>query len=380
MEEISPTPPLPRPPARRRVLLIQSWWEERVLRGVGKYAAEHGWVLDSSMRWHGRLPASPWRGDGIIASSGMARPGLDIARFLRKAKCPVVETQGTTRLPGAGQVAVSHEQIGRLGANHLLSLHFQQLGFVTFEENATETPRRLAFRQAAEAGGAKFHALTAANLVREAASLPRPAGLMAVNDANAIQVIVALIDAGWAIPEDFAVLGVDDTEMACALAPVSLSSVNCNYEAQGYEAASLLDRLMDGHPAPEDPLIIPPRGVTVRHSTDAVTMDDPDSARFLRHLREHYLEAQKLDQISKSLGVSMRKVQMNFKKQLGRSVLDELTRLRIEHAKKLLPDRERLIEDIGRASGFSTRFHFIRAFQRVIGQTPNTYRKKLRHR
>jgi LacI family transcriptional regulator len=365
------------PSIHRHVLLLQSWWEERVLRGVGRYAAEHRWVLDSSMRWHHRLPPQPWSGDGIIAYCGMGRPNKDIIDFARKSKVPVVETQGTELVPNAGRVQISNERIARTGAEHLLSLNFKHLGFVTFEENAMELPRRLAFRQTVEAAGARFYALTYANLIAEITSLPRPMGLMATNDANAVNVCLALTDAGLKVPEEYAVLGVDDTEIVCELAPVPLSSVNCNYEQQGYEAAALLDRLMNGENAAAAPLIIEPRGVTVRRSTDAVALPDLDSARFLRYLRDHYLDHLTLGVIAGDLGVSLRKVQTIFQQYLGHSMLDEMTRLRVEHSKKLLLNPKLKIETVGVESGFSNRFHFIRAFQRVTGQTPKEYRKRL---
>ena len=365
------------PAIHRHVLLLQSWWEERVLRGVANYAAEHRWVLDSSMRWHRLLPPLPWNGDGIIAYTGMGRPNMDLIRFLSKMDCPVVETQGTPRLPNAGRVMVSNEQIGRIGAEHLLKLNFKHLGFVTFEENAMESPRRRAFQETVEAAGAKFHALTYGKFIPKISTLPRPIGLMMTNDLNAINVTLALIDAGWRVPEEYAVLGVDDTDIVCELAPVPLSSVNCSYEQQGYEAAALLDRMMHGEPVPAEPIIIEPKGVTVRRSTDTVALADFDSARFLRHLRDHYLEAHNLGQIAQTLGVSLRKVQINFRKHLQHSALDELTRLRIEHAQRLLMNPNSKIESVGMESGFSNRFHFIRAFERVTGETPSAYRRKL---
>ena len=248
------------PAIHRHILLLQSWWEERVLRGVGSFAAERRWVLDSSMRWHSRLPPQPWSGDGIIAYCGMGHPDMELLKFLRKANCPVVETQGTRLVPHAGRVMISNEQVGRVGAEHLLSLNYKHLAFVTFEENAMEVPRRLAFQRTVEAAGAHFHDLAFDTLLSEICALPRPVGLMATNDLNAVNVTLALTDAGWKVPEEYAVLGVDDTEIVCELAPVPLSSVNCNYEQQGYEAAALLSRLMDGEPAPVEPIVIYPQG------------------------------------------------------------------------------------------------------------------------
>ena len=365
------------PAIHRHVLLVQSWWEERVLWGVGRYAAENRWVLDSSMRWHSRLPPDPWSGDGIIAYAGMGQTDMDLLKFLRKTACPVVETQGTPLVPDAGRVMISNEQVGKVGAQHLLSLGFKHFGFVTFEENAMEAPRRASFSKTVGEARARFYDLSFANLVAQVTNLPRPMGLMTSNDLNAINVTLALTDAGWRVPEEYAVLGVNDTDVVCELAPVPLSSVNCNYEQQGYEAAALLARLMNGEPAPPEPVVILPKGVTVRRSTDAIALEDIDSALFLRFLRDHYLEPHGLQQIAQDLGVSLRKVQANFQKYLGHSLLDELTQLRVEHSKKLLANRKLKIETVGVESGFSSRFHFIRAFQRVTGVTPTAYRGKL---
>ena len=127
-----------------------------------------------------------------------------------------------------------------------------------------EAPRRASFSQTVVAARARYHDLSFGNLVAQVTNLPRPMGLMASNDLNAINVTLALTDAGWRVPEEYAVLGVNDTEVVCELAPVPLSSVNCNYEQQGYEAAALLARLMNGEPAPPAPVVILPKGVTVR--------------------------------------------------------------------------------------------------------------------
>ncbi len=299
---------------------------------------------------------------------------MQLVDFLRRHVCPTVETQGVPLLAHSGRVQIASELVGKVGAEHLLGLHFGHLGFVTFEDNALEALRRISFQRAVKAVGGKYHHLKMANLVAQVAALPRPMGLMAADDANAINVIRALTDAGWKVPEEYAVVGVDDTKIVCELAPVPLSSVNCDYERQGYEAAALLDRLMEGEPVPAEPIIIAPQKVTVRRSTDLVALEDFDSARFLRFLRDHYLEPDGLQKIARFLGVSLRKVQANFRQHLGRGLLDELTSLRVEHAKKLLRESKLKIETVGLESGFRSRFHFIRAFHRITGETPKSYR------
>ncbi len=366
---------------RRSVLLVQSWWEDRVLRGVADYASRHGWELQCRMRWTHELPRpGEWRGDGIIAFAGISRTMHRASRrlvdFVRAAKVPVVETQELGNLFNAPKVIVPHEAVGRMAAEYFLGLKFRQLGFVTFDENPLERQRRQAFQRTAAEGGAEFHALTPRLLQRMIARLPKPLALCAVNDPNALEVIRLCRDAGFRVPEEIAVMGVDDSEIICDLAAVPLTSINCDFERQGYEAAALLDRLMDGGRKPSEPLLVLPRGVTVRRSTDTVAIPDLDTARVLRFLRDRFRERWSIQQVARELAVPLRRVHTVFREHVGHTLLQELTRLRVAHAKKLLADSELKLEAVAIESGFSSRFHFIAAFRRVTGLTPKAYRGK----
>lgn len=372
----------PARPRRRSVLLAQTWWEDRVLRGVAAYAAAHNWELQCRMHWTHELPrADEWKGDGIIAYAGISR-SMRLARrrllsFVRAANVPVVETQALGNLAGAPKVIVPHEIVGEMAAEYFLSLNFRHFGFVTFDENPLEEQRRLGFQRAVERGGGDFHALTPRTLIRQFPRLPRPMALLAVNDLNALQVLQTCRDAGYAVPEEFAVLGVDDTEIICDLAAVPLSSINCNFEQQGYQAAALLDQLMDGKSKPAAPMIVMPRGVTVRRSTDTIAIPDPDTARLLRFLRDHYRSPRSIQEIARELAVPLRRAHGQFRRHVGRTPLQELTRLRVEHAKRLLPDVRLKLATVGLESGFSNRFHFVQAFRRITGRTPRAYRRSL---
>jgi LacI family transcriptional regulator len=367
---------LHRPTKRRQVLLLQYWWEDRVFRGVARYATEHNWSLNCEMRWTGHLPKTPWHGDGIIAYVGIANPQKHLIDYIHAANVPVVETQ-IPHIQRSGRVIVPHQRIGEITAEHLLSLHFEHIGFVTFEENIFERTRRLAAMRTVKAAGAKFHLLEFATLSKQLAQLPKPLGLIALNDVNASSVILTCAAAGLSVPEEIAVIGVDDTEVFCDLSAVPLTSVNCDYERQGYEAAALLHSMMDGKPAPIDPIVIAPRGVTVRRSTDTVALPDLDGAKFLRFLRDNFRRSLSLEQTARDLDVPMRRVQNDFRVYLGRTVVQELTRLRVEYAKHLLQDSDLKLEAAGLESGFANRFHFIKAFVRVTGQTPRQYRSEI---
>ena len=362
---------------RRNVLLLQYWWEERVFSGVARYAAEHDWILDCEMRWTGKLPKSRWHGEGIIAYFGIANPQKHLIAFAKSAGVPLVEMQIPQRIPGSGSVVIAHEQVGELAAEHLLSLDFRHIGFVAFAENIFEDIRRRGAKNKVTAAGASFHSLDFASFSRRLARLPKPLGLIALNDINARNVIIACKRNGYRVPEDIAVIGADDTDVFCDLSAIPISSVNCNYEEQGYRAAALLDAKMSGERPPQEHIVIQPKGVSVRRSTDTVAIPDSGSAQFLRFLRDHYKEALSLDKSGRELGVSMRRVQEHFRRHLGTTVVQELTRLRVEHAKRLLHDPDLKTEAVGAESGFANRFHFIRAFSRMTGQTPAKFRARL---
>jgi LacI family transcriptional regulator len=374
-----------KPFKRRSVLLLQSWWEDRVLRGVADYARQHNWELQCRMHWTHQPPKpGEWHGDGIIVFVGISRVMREnsrpIIRFVRGAGVPVVETQPHGNYFNAPKVIVPHKAVGQMAAEHFLGLNFHHCGYVTFDENPLEKSRRLGFQQTVDRAGREFHALTPQSLVRDIGRLPRSMALLAVNDPNALEVVRICRDAGFSVPEDFAVMGIDDTEIICDLAAVPLSSIDCNFERQGYEAAALLDRLMDGQPPPTDPIVVPPKGVTVRRSTDTVAMPDADAARMLRFMRDHYREKQTIQQAAAAADVSLKRTNILFRRHVGRSMFQELTRLRLEHAKALMGDPKLKLESIALESGFSNRFHFAQAFQRAIGKPPRVYRQQVRLR
>jgi len=362
----------------RRVLLAQYWWEDLVLHGVAKYARESNWVLDCRMRWAHDLPTNSSDYDGVIAYLGVSHPRQDMVEFIQKAKVPVVYTQSDENPQNMPKVIVPHEEIAHAGAKHLLSLGFQNIGFVQFERNLFEDRRAQSFQEMVTAAGTQFHLLRRKNLTEALALLPKPIGLMAANDLNALEVIRVCHDEGFRVPEDVAVIGVDDTAIVCDLASVPLSSVNCNYEVQGYQAAALLDRLMSGETPPKEPIIVHPKGTTVRRSTDTIAISDSDAAMALRFLRDHYREPICIKHLTAELKGSLRRVQKAFRNQVGHTMTEELARLRIDYGKRLLRDSKVKIETVAHDAGFSSRFHFVRSFRRVTGESPMAWRRAVR--
>lgn len=345
------------------------------MEGVARYAAERHWILDCTMRWTHRLPdLEGWDGDGVIANPGVTKPLLPLVRLLRRKRLPSVNLQPLGPALGRARVVISHEEVGRAAALHLLSLGYRSLGYVLFAENPMERQRCDAFTRCARESGALFSEFSFQSLVRRLPKLPAPLGLMAANDINAVGVIHACLHAGRRVPEELAVVGVDDTEILCRFNPVPLSSVNCNYEQLGYAAAETLDRLMNGARPPQDTTVIPIRGVTPRRSTDAIPVGDLNAAVALGYLRTHYERPVTVAEVARHTGISLRRLQSSFRLNTGRTLHTELTRLRIERARQLLATTKMKAEAIARECGFASRFHFARAFIRTTGMTPREWR------
>jgi LacI family transcriptional regulator len=239
-----------------------------------------------------------------------------------------------------------------------------------------EHHRFLGFRDTASAAGVAVHQIPIEFLAERLSSLPFPLGLAARDDRRALNVIQICQDKGFLVPEEIAVIGVDNMEIICDLAPVPLTSVDNNMEGKGYEAAALLDRLMDGEAAPAEPIVVPIKGVVIRASTDTLAIPDPDAARALQFLRQNYRDPITAGQAIKSLSKSPRQVSEIFRQYVGHSINHELTRLRIAYAKELLLDPKKKVEGIAAESGFGSLAYFVRIFHSITGQTPGEYRRR----
>lgn len=355
------------------------WWEDRVLSGVARYAAEQDWELDCWMRWTRSVPdLTGRRTDGLIVNVGLNHSLQSFAQGMHAAGVPIVGTQQVGDYPCATRVIVPHEAVGRAAAEHLLALNFTHFAFVFSEDNPMEHRRSGGFAAAVRAAGRSFWEIPQSQLAARLPGLPRPLGMMASNDLNAITAMRTCLDAGVRVPEECAIVGADDSELLCRFAPVPLSSVNCNFEAQGYAAAALLDQIMAGKEPQAGPAIIPPLGVTARRSTDTLAIPDLPTARALSFLRQHCCELIGISDVQAHTGAPLRRLQGGFRHYVGRTMSEELTRLRVEEAKRRLADRRLKMATVAEQCGFASRFHFGRAFLRVTGVTPKAFRARLR--
>ena len=207
-------------------------------------------------------------------------------------------------------------------------------------------------------------------------SLPKPVGLMACNDYRGRQVIEACKTAGILVPEEVAVLGVDNDEVICNLANPPLSSIQLNVRRAGYEAAELLDKLMSDKEVTSQKIDVLPTHVITRQSTDIMAISDREVASALRFIRKHSREPIQVSDVARAVALTSRSLQRKFRSVLNRSVHNEISYARMERISQLLIETHLPISLIASEFGFSDVAHMARSFRKIKGTTPLAFRKK----
>jgi LacI family transcriptional regulator len=209
-------------------------------------------------------------------------------------------------------------------------------------------------------------------------ALPRPVGIFACNDNRALQLLEACQQVGFAVPDEVAVIGVDDDELLCQLCNPPLTSVLPNARLIGFEAAAMLSRMMNGERLASQTRYVEPIRVVERQSTDATAVNDPKIASALRYINEHACEGIDVSDVLRAVPVSRTLFDSRFKTLLGHSPHQHIINKRIERAKHLLFDSDLAITVIAELVGFLTASYLSTVFKRETGMTPYAYRTKLR--
>ena len=374
---------------KTRILLAMGYYDREIHCGVAKYCRESGWALDSSMSHYGVLPRH-WDGEGIITLFHPRRP--DLTAYVKGRRVPFVNlTRGTAgrrgKLPPVG---LDNAAISELVVRHFLDRGYRNFAFLRINDNWVERERRLAFESAVDAAGQNYRCLDARAsaamadgdlvpwLVQALPSFPLPLAVMAQDDQNAALVLRACELAMLGVPEQIALCGVDNEELICENASVPLSSVDCDLEGLGYEAAKALHRLMQGEPPPETCLRIVPKGLVIRKSTDMVAIPDVDVATAVSFIRDYFRDPIGVGDVAAQTSLGRRQLHDVFVKQMGHGVSHEITRMRLEHAIKLLRTTDSKIAAIANEAGFSSAPYMSAVFQRELKRSPGSFRTKQR--
>ena len=208
------------------------------------------------------------------------------------------------------------------------------------------------------------------------AGLPKPIGIMAANDWVGQKVLAACQRTGTMVPEEVAVLGVDNDEAICEISDPMLSSIAARHDRVGFHAAELLDQLMHGRTPPRRPLMVGLPTIVVRRSTDIQSIADRDVAEAVRYIREHACGEICVEGVAAHVALSYTTLKRRFRRVLSRSVHEEITRVRIERGRELLSETEMTLPQIAQATGFCHQAHFGAVFKSQTGMTPSQFRQE----
>jgi LacI family transcriptional regulator len=374
-------------------------YDRKIVQGVAAYVREiRHWSIYLEESAQQKMPdLQRWAGDGIIANFNDPH----VAKALHNAKIPIVGISGSSgTCDGASKIpyfASNDEAIARMAADHLLERGFSNMAFCGFPHsklNLWSEAREKAFRNCMTKAKVPCWRFTGRHrtarnwdaLQRELTEwlepLPKPLGLMACDDVRARHVLEACRRLGIRVPDDVAVIGVDNNEMICELSDPQISSVEQGLRRLGYQAAVLLDRLMDGEKPSELRHVIDPETVVLRRSTDVMAINDTEVSRAARYILDHACESIQVLDVAKAIKVSRSTLERKFKLATGRTVHAEIQRVRIEHVRQLLSTTNLSLKQIAVQAGFQHLPYMTTLFRECFGYTPAKWRNhaRLSHR
>ncbi len=292
-------------------------------------------------------------------------------------------------IPGWHRIRSDSVAIGKVAAEHLLDCGFRNFAYCGYYKTWWSEERGLGFLRRIEEAGfeVSFFKPPRSQLKRIweneqtlmadwLKSLPKPLGIMACNDDRGQNILEACQIADLNVPDEVAVIGVDNDILVCEVSEPPLSSIPLNNKRAGYEGAELLAKLMAGEKLTHQEIVVQPTDVVIRESTDGLAIEDGDIAKAVRFIRHHATEMIQVSDVVNVVPMSRRKLQSSFRRLLGRSVFEEIKRVHIDKCARMLVETNMSISQIAAALGHPSFENMNRYFRSVKGMSPTAYRKK----
>ena len=371
----------------KKVLVMISPVSAQRLNGVAHYAREQGWYLMIQDRIGSRPLA--WEGDGVIVALRSDNTSVNAVRRFRARGIPVVDVTISRPEVVLPRVMSDHEAIGRMAAEHFAERNFRNLAWFSTGWGHVQELRYSGFTEksvamkwvAAEALPKSCQANYSAFLKWIASTLKKcekPVGVLTYDETDAAKLLDAAEKCNLSVPEEIAILSIGNDPIICENQSVPLSSIDQDLETGGYEAARLLGALMLGKSAPAKPILVPPKGIVLRRSTDIIASSDSLVEQALAYITANISKPFGAAQIANSLGVSRNVLDKRFRSDMNRSIGDEIARQRLALVKTLLRDTDDTLAEIAAAAGFCTQSHLANVFRDTTGSTPSAWRKEHR--
>ena len=335
-------------------------------------------------------PLSEWDGDGVIANfdhpsvaAAVSRSGLPAVGFgsgygWRSASIPYFFS--------------NNKMISQKAADHFLVRGFRNLAFCGYAKNRINgwsQERERAFVSHLKLRGyscaiysdpfrtARHWGAEQKALGKWLMSLPKPVALLAANDSRGHQVLEACRAFELAVPQQVAVIGVNNDELLCQLSNPPLTSIEQGTERMGYEAAALLERMMNGHRPRRRRFVIDPVRVVGRNSTDVLAVEDHLVAGAMAFITANAMKGIKVSDVGRALGISRSTLEARFKNALSFSIHAVIRRTRMDRVRALVSGTTMPLKQIAASSGFRSVQHMTTLFKKSFAQSPARYRQGL---
>ena len=352
--------------------------------GVSRFAREHGWHLMFQDRLGFAHPFD-WVGDGVVATIRGDKREMAFLRHLAEQGIPIVDLTFNRPDFPCSRVSCDHVAAGRLAAEHFLERNYRSLVFFSIDWgnvrerlwrgfSAKTVAEQWVFSR--ECPRVRWNDWGAVSrwLERKFASAAKPLGALAYSQGEAVQLLAAAQRLGIRVPEDFGIVSGGEDQALLENQPVPITAVDTDMGRGAYEASALLQRLMDGEPAPPQAIELPPRRIIARRSTDATVATDPLVRAAIELFASSLQSGVNVADAARALGVSRNTLNRRISAELGRSASAELHRQRLMLAKRLLSDPGNKVEYVARMAGFSSASHLGSALRADCGLSPVAFR------
>src|SRR5688500_10466077 len=380
-----------------KIILLSDFAEEynkNLLRGITRYSKDHGpWTfckmptyyretigIDGILKW-----AKEWEANGIICQ---CYNNEEVEKFTQ-ANIPVIAQDCKERFTDIPNITGAYKETGRLGANYFLKKGFKNFAFYGFGNIVWSRERAEGFEERIQEAGFNVHYYEHKDpklidlwyykpsaLSDWLKSLPKPSALMTCDDHQGHHITEAAKHAGIRIPDEVAVLGVDNDEMVCDLSDPPLSSIELDAEKGGYEAARLMEQMVEEKTCYGPDVIVKATQVVTRRSTDIFASKDKYIVNALKYIHGNLDKNLKVEQVLREVPLSRRSLEKRFMLTTGYPVYEYIYNQRIEKFTQKLLETDMTIFEIALDLGLSDSKNIARQFKQVKGLTPMEYRKK----
>jgi len=356
-----------------------------IYAGCQKFANEAKWATSI-------IPNSPkvletGSYDGIIA-----RVGTSFHKMAQYRKIPLVNVWQNSPVKEVASVFSNNYETGVIAAEHLLGRGLRRFGFLGHNRDKadiqqldgyTETLKSegyqstiFKFNRSIIEGNAEGWEEFILQLRKWIKGLQPPVGIHATSDINCRYLIEICKSLELKIPHDLAIVGSGNEPLICSSPYPSLTSIDKNFEEVGYQAAMLLDEMMKSGKRSKEAKYCQPQGIVPRQSTDSYASDHPKVALALRYIAESANRRIKVNDVVNAVATNRRTLERNFREFTGRTISHEISRMRIERAKRLMTESDHSFKELAAELGYRNSDHFYKSFLRAEGQTPSSFRKE----